>query len=1244
MKRMLRAVEVLAWATFFAFAVLVLALRFWLLPNIERYRDDIVAAVTRTVGQPVKIARIEAGWLGMNPQVTLYDVRILDAQGREALVLPVVENAIGWRSLVFGELRLHGLAIDGPRLRVRRDAAGDIYVAGMKVSGAARPGVGRSDAVFVDWLLAQPEIEVRNAEIEWHDEKRNAPPLALSALNFRLRNNPWEHSAGLSARVPPELGSTIEVRAELAGRSLAPGASWRGRVYAETGYTDLAGWRPWIDYPVQLGRGNGAARVWVTIEDGELAEVTADLLVADFAPAAKPLEFRIAWSTERGGRGSFAAKDLQLEALSHVADALPLDAALRRRIDAAAPRGRLQDVKVTWAGPLAAPAQIAGRTRFTGLSVQSDGQLPGVAGLSGTLEASESRGSLSLDAKGGELVLPGIFPDPRLAFDTLAGQLSWENRGSAGWTLRIASLALANPDLDGRASGSYDNPGFGPGAIDLTAELRRADGRRTERYLPSGEIMGPATRRYLAAAIKEGQASEVKLRMRGELRDFPFTDPAKGEFQVTTRVERGVFQPGESWPSVKDVEAQLLFERNRMEITGRSAAILGTRVENLRIAIPDIGLPQPQLVVTGQAEGTLSEFLKYVAASPVRGMTGGLMDGMAGSGRGRLGVKMEMPLGDPDKTRIAGDFRFSASSFTAHPRLPPIERAAGAVAFTESSLQMTEGRGRLFGGGLSVSGGSKPDGGVEFVARGEASVAALQALTEHPVKRHFSGAAPYTATLQLKEGRGRVSIESNLRGVASTLPPPLAKSAPDALPLRVELVPAEAGRDRMSVHLGSLLHAELLRRAEGDAMQVQRAAVWFAPQAGQQVRLPERPGVLVYGPLARLDADRWLAALETPAAETRPAPDSTTAPPGGAGMALPVSLDVRIGELDLYGKRFHSLALRAAVDPAGWSATVQSAELAGELTYRKEKGGQLVARLASLSIATDVPGAGAGRRDGRLSELPAIDLVAERFTLNEKQLGRVEIVAEPEAPNWRIHKLAIANPDGALSGKGLWRTGPAQYTALNVELDAADGGKLLARLGYPDVVRGSRARMQASLTWSGDPVSIDYPSLSGDLQLQADDGQFLEIDPGVGKLLSVMSLQALPRRLSLDFRDVFSKGFQFDRVRASAQVEKGVMTLKDFGMRGSAAEVEMGGQVDLARETQALNVRVIPQLGDTASTALLFVNPFLYFPAALAQRILKDPLGHIFAFNYAVSGSWADPKIERTGVNARPVDDPANKQ
>src|SRR5256885_12369330 len=196
MQRLGRTLEVIAWAAFFLVAGAVLILRYVALPQIERLRPDIVSLVSEIVGRPVKIGGIEAQWLGLRPQINFTDVRIYDAEGREALVLPAVENILSWRSLAHGQLRLHALRIEGPRLAVRRDSAGAFYVAGMKLSPAA------GEDGFGDWLLGQEEIEVRNAEIEWRDEQRAAAPLTLSAINLRLKNEGERHSIGLAGRLP----------------------------------------------------------------------------------------------------------------------------------------------------------------------------------------------------------------------------------------------------------------------------------------------------------------------------------------------------------------------------------------------------------------------------------------------------------------------------------------------------------------------------------------------------------------------------------------------------------------------------------------------------------------------------------------------------------------------------------------------------------------------------------------------------------------------------------------------------------------------------------------------------------------------------------------------------------------------------------------------------------------------------------------------------------------------------------
>jgi uncharacterized protein YhdP len=342
------------------------------------------------------------------------------------------------------------------------------------------------------------------------------------------------------------------------------------------------------------------------------------------------------------------------------------------------------------------------------------------------------------------------------------------------------------------------------------------------------------------------------------------------------------------------------------------------------------------------------------------------------------------------------------------------------------------------------------------------------------------------------------------------------------------------------------------------------------------------------------------------------------------------------------GKRVSEVALRGAMDASGWTARVSAKELAGDLAYRSEGNGRLVARLTHFALPDDAPGA-APRPALEPGTLPAIDLVSERFVYRGRQLGRIELAAQRAGEDWRIDRLTMTNADATLKGTGVWRSGTPSQSRLEFDLRASDAGQFLGRVGYPDLVKGGKAQLSGTLAWNGQPAAIDYPSLSGAVHLQAEDGQFLEIEPGIGKLISLMSLQSLPRRISLDFRDVFSKGFEFETISSDGQVERGVMAVKDFRMVGSSAQVNMRGDVDLAKEAQDLRVRVVPSLGDSASTVIALVNPLLAIPAAIAQKILKDPLGHIFAFNYAVTGSWADPKVAKIGVEAQPADLPSGQ-
>ena len=89
------------------------------------------------------------------------------------------------------------------------------------------------------------------------------------------------------------------------------------------------------------------------------------------------------------------------------------------------------------------------------------------------------------------------------------------------------------------------------------------------------------------------------------------------------------------------------------------------------------------------------------------------------------------------------------------------------------------------------------------------------------------------------------------------------------------------------------------------------------------------------------------------------------------------------------------------------------------------------------------------------------------------------------------------------------------------------------------------------------------------MSLEAAKGQFVKLDPGAaGKLLGLISLQGLPRRISLDFKDVFSDGLAFDGISSKLAVKSGVMRTDRLQIDGPSARVVMRGEVDLKHETR----------------------------------------------------------------------------
>jgi uncharacterized protein YhdP len=437
------------------------------------------------------------------------------------------------------------------------------------------------------------------------------------------------------------------------------------------------------------------------------------------------------------------------------------------------------------------------------------------------------------------------------------------------------------------------------------------------------------------------------------------------------------------------------------------------------------------------------------------------------------------------------------------------------------------------------------------------------------------------------------------------------------LPVRIERRVLGSAQDRINITVGDIVGMKLVRQRDGATVAIPRGVVRFGGPASE----PDRAGVWLSGTIGSLDLDRWLVLFRRPG-------DPVRVDWGG--------IDLKVGTLDALGRRYSDLDIHAVTQPDGnWRSSVVGKEFEGTLLWQPQGRGRLTARMKTLSIPApspatlQAPTTAAGER--RQLDLPALDITAEQFSLGGKVLGSLQVAATPAGADWRIERLSIVNPESTFTLEGLWEgwlTSPR--TRVNIRLDARDAGKLLERLGYADGLRRGTAKIEGALTWVGTPYEIDYPSLSGNLVLDAAKGQFDKINAGVGKLLGVLSLQALPRRVSLDFRDVFSDGFAFDEIVGPVTIDQGIALTENFRIQGPSARVLMKGKVDLSRETQNLRVRVTPYLSESVSIAgALIGGPVAGVATFLAQKMLKDPIDQMAAFEYDVTGTWKEPQVAK---------------
>jgi len=989
----------------------------------------------------------------------------------------------------------------------------------------------------------------------------------------------------------------------------------------------------------------------------------------------------------RGGAPSkttIRTKQLDLPTISDFSKYLPLTVDQRKMLADFTPSGQLKNFSVVWQGnyPELVSYQVSGD--FSGLSLKAQAPraarpasgkspaqaaipgIPGFQNLTGRVEANQQGGNFSLTSENLTLHFPGYFSESAMVFDVLKMQANWTFlEKQQQLELQIGKMDFVQQGIKGSISGKHTRPlnlqDKASGSIDMTGKLSGFDVKKIGRYLP---LQTPEDlRKWLTGALEDGVAQDATFKVKGDLAEFPFADKRdgkrKGEFTVTTRIENGKlnYTPGNyakdgrspMWPQAEQIQGTLRVNGARMEIWADTAQTANVALTNVSAIIPDMLSNDRQLEIVGSAAGALQNFVRFTHVTPVAGWIGNFTEDTKGSGNAKLSLKMQMPLTHMMDSKVQGMLQFENNDVNLLKGLPLLSKTKGKLEFYEKGFRLNDINVGFVGGTSVLSGGTQQNGKFQVKASGSLTAEGLRSAFPGLSSR-ISGSTRYSLAINEKGRQPDILLESNLRGVALDFPAPLKKSAAEAMPFKFQmlgLTPASGTtwRDEIKISLGTALSTRYLRQkaaGKNQPWEVVRGGI------GVNVAAPDpATGLAIKVAMDAIDVETWQGVLgsvvgskKTKTAEQVDALDLSQ-------YLDPDVFSAKTPKLTVSGVQLDRVELIAEPRQGGWQLGLKSDQATGHINWiasgSKQEQEKISARLTSLNISESAASDASEflAASGKPTRIPTLDIVADNFEIFGKKLGRIELDANntpgTSGREWKINKLLIANPDATLKASGNWTaTRAANVTKMSYSLEMADAGKLLDRFGFTNVLRGGKGKMGGVLQWNAPPFSLDKPSLSGQIDLAMGSGQFLQADPGIAKLLGVLSLQNLPRRLTLDFRDVFSKGFAFDGISATANINAGIIKTDNLKMRGVSALVLMEGSANIVNETQNLHVVVIPVF-DISAAAIVYgvaINPVIGAGAFLAQLFLKEPLMKAMTFEYKITGPWSDPtitKLEKAG-------------
>jgi len=329
-----------------------------------------------------------------------------------------------------------------------------------------------------------------------------------------------------------------------------------------------------------------------------------------------------------------------------------------------------------------------------------------------------------------------------------------------------------------------------------------------------------------------------------------------------------------------------------------------------------------------------------------------------------------------------------------------------------------------------------------------------------------------------------------------------------------------------------------------------------------------------------------------------------------------------------------------SVDGRYWIAKANGENLSGTMQLSPHEN-RYVFDFANLNLPNAKPSDSVAEVDYQLAteNYPNLDIEIDDFQLAGRKFGRLVLLGEASPQAWELSQFEMLHNGMKTIGSGRWvnQEGLGSTSSFDFATTIAQAETALDDFSLKGFIKKGEGSIEGNVNWIGAPHEFDYSRLNGEFDLIINNGELVKVEPGGGKLIGLLNFNAVARRLTLDFRDVFASGLTFDRMQYSGLFADGKALMREAFILAPSVFVRMEGQIDLAQETIDMEIHMSPELGGNLALLSALANPAAGAVVFLTQRMFQDQLRDANFISFRALGTWEDFELERFNVATNQV-------